>query len=99
MRKLLSLYGPVHFQNRFHAIFTQEKSKTFMTGQNRYKLSFPSLLHIFKRLELILNNEIHCKLQFVIILFYIKWQITLNTQSDRNLARNVGDGVGVFKRK
>lgn len=31
-------------------------------------------------------------MQFVIILFYIKWQIMLTTQSDRDLARNVGDG-------
>lgn len=64
----------VHFQNRFHAIFTQEKSKTFMTGENIFKLSFLSLYsglnyYIYlKRLELIINNEIHCKVQFIIIL-------------------------------
>lgn len=33
-------------------------------------------------------------MQFVIILFYIKWQIMLTTQSDRDLAHNVGDEMG-----
>lgn len=71
VEKIIKFIWFSSFSKQISCHFYTRKIKNFYDWGKYIQTKFSiksKLLHLFKRLELIINNEIHCKVQFIIIL-------------------------------